>query len=242
MTRSTKANENAGVIHSNAPNYVDPVGINDATLHYLDVIYRLTLTGEAANTTDIADKLGVTPSGASVMLKRLAERKLVQLTPYRGATLTTTGKVIALRTIRRHRLLEMFMNQVMGFAWHEVDDHAHALETSINEQFEDRMDNMLGHPTRCPHGHLIPSKDGVLPNVADVPLIQQRAGFTGIIRCVDTDNSDWLKYLGDEGLMPGTSVTLKNIAPYGGPVTIGTPTGTVSLGRNLAELILVELN
>ena len=242
MTRSIKASEKANAAHVDAPGYVDPVGVNDATLHYLDVIYRLTLAGEAANTTDIADKLRVTPSGASVMIKRLGERKLVQLTPYRGATLTTMGKRIALRTIRRHRLLEMFLNQVMGFAWHEVDDHAHALETSINEQFEDRMDEMLDHPTRCPHGHLIPSKDGVLPNVADVPLIQQSAGSTGVIRCVDTDNGDWLKYLGDEGLMPGTSVTLKNIAPYGGPVSISTPTGTVTLGRNLAELIFVELN
>lgn len=222
--------------------YTDAVGVNDATLHYLDVIYRLTLHGEAANTTDIADRLGVTPSGASVMLKRLADRKLVALTPYKGATLTPVGKRIAMRTIRRHRLLEMFLAQVMGFEWHEVDDHAHALETSINEAFEDRMDEMLGHPTRCPHGHLIPSKDGVLPNVRDVPLMAQTVGTHGVIRCVDTDNGDWLKYLGEQGLRPGAQVTLKNIAPYGGPVSIATPNDTVSLGRNLAELILIELN
>lgn len=222
--------------------YTDPVGVNDATLHYLDVIYRLTQNGTSANTTDIAEKLSVTPSGASVMLKRLAERKLVQLTPYRGATLTPQGQRLALRTIRRHRLLEMFLNQVMGFEWHEVDDHAHALETSINEQFEDRMDVMLGHPIRCPHGHLIPSKDGVMPQVKDVPLIEQKPGSAGIVRCVDTDNSDWLKYLGDQGLKPGASVRLKSIAPYGGPITIETPNMTLSLGQNLAELIYIELN
>ncbi|MCS7324694.1 MAG: metal-dependent transcriptional regulator, partial [Thermoflexales bacterium] len=106
---------------------VDRVGINDATLHYLDVIYRLTQDGQPANTTEIAAKLGVTPSGASVMLRRLAERKLVQLTPYKGALLTPQGQQIALRTIRRHRLLEMFLHKVMGFAWDEVDEHAHAL-------------------------------------------------------------------------------------------------------------------
>lgn len=222
--------------------YTDPVGVNDATLHYLDVIYRLTLSGAPANTTDIAEKLSVTPSGASVMLKRLADRKLVQLTPYRGATLTPVGKRIALRTIRRHRLLEMFLNQVMAFEWHEVDVHAHALETSINEEFEDRMDQMLGHPTRCPHGHLIPNKDGVLPEVSDVPLLQQQPGTNGIVRCVDTDNGDWLKYLGEQGLMPGTEVKLSAIAPYGGPVTLSTPTGSVSLGRNLAELIYIEVS
>jgi DtxR family Mn-dependent transcriptional regulator len=222
--------------------HTDPVGVNDATLHYLDVIYRLTLGGESANTTDIAEKLGVTPSGASVMLKRLADRKLVLLTPYRGATLTPVGKRIALRTIRRHRLLEMFLNQVMGFEWHEVDPHAHALETSINEDFEDRMDQMLGHPARCPHGHLIPSKDGVLPEVNDVPLLQQSPGTTGVVRCVDTDNSDWLKYLGEQGLKPGAQVLVSAIAPYGGPVTLKTPAGAVSLGRNLAELIFIEVS
>ncbi len=220
--------------------FTDLVGVNDATLHYLDVIYRLTLDGNAANTTEIAAKLGVTPSGASVMLKRLADRKLVLLTPYKGALLTPSGKRIALRTIRRHRLLEMFLSQVMGFAWHEVDLHAHALETSINEAFEDRMDEMLDHPTRCPHGHLIPNKNGEFPVVNDVPLLTQAAGARGTVRCVDTDNGDWLKYLGEQGLMPGTTVLLRSIAPYGGPVTLETQHGPVSLGRNLAELIYIE--
>lgn len=216
------------------------VGVNNATLHYLDVIYRLTIDGEAANTTEIAARLHVTPSGASVMLKRLSERKLVQLTPYKGATLTAAGKRLALRTIRRHRLLEMFLVSVMNFEWHEVDAHAHALETAINDEFEDRMDMMLGHPTRCPHGHLIPAKDGSLPKVADVPLMDQRIGFDGVIRCVDTDNGELLKYIGDQGLIPGTHVHLKEVAPYGGPITLESDHGTHTIGRNLAELVYVE--
>lgn len=91
---------------------VDPVGVNDATLHYLDVIYRLTVGGAVANTTDIASRLGVTPSGASVMLKRLADRKLVQLTPYKGATLTAMGKRIATRTIRRTACWKCFCTRL----------------------------------------------------------------------------------------------------------------------------------
>ena len=220
---------------------VDPVGVNDATLHYLDVIYRLTMGGDVANTTEIAKGLSVTPSGASVMLKRLADRKLVQLTPYKGATLTATGKRIATRTIRRHRLLEMFLHQIMKFEWHEVDEHAHALETSINEGFEDRMDELLDHPTRCPHGHLIPNKDGTLPKVNDVPLLEQKPGTRGVLRCVDTDNSDWLKYLGEQGLKPGAELQLKEIAPYGGPVILETKQQVHTLGRNLAELLYVEV-
>ncbi len=216
--------------------------INDATLHYLDVIYRLTAQeGAVANTTDIAEKLGVTPSGASVMLKRLADRGWVQLTRYKGATLTAMGKRVALRTIRRHRLLELFLHVVMKFEWHEVDTHAHALETSINEAFEDRMDELLDHPIRCPHGHLIPAKDGTLPQVKDVRLIDQPVGMLGTLRLVDTDNSDWLKYLGDQGLKPGVDLKLKDMAPYGGPITIETQHHTHSLGRNLAELMFVEV-
>jgi DtxR family Mn-dependent transcriptional regulator len=176
------------------------------------------------------------------MLKRLAERKLVQLTPYKGATLTPQDRRLALRTIRRHRLVELFLHKVMGFEWHEVDDHAHALETAITDALEDRMDEMLGHPTRCPHGHLIPRKDGSLPEVNDVPLLSLPVGSTGVIRCVDTDNSDWLRYLGEQGLQPGVSIVLKDIAPYDGPVTIQTSAGLVMIGRNLAGLIYVEVN
>jgi len=218
----------------------EAIGINDATLHYLDIVYRLTINGEAATTSEIAKRLGVTASGASVMLKRLSERRLVQLTPYKGALLTPQGRRIALRTIRRHRLLEMFLVKVMHFAWHEVDEHAHALETSINEAFEDRMDAMLGHPTRCPHGHLIPSKDGVLPAAADIPLLDLPIGSSAVIRCVDTDESDRLAYVGKEGLTPGTSIVLRSIAPYGGPITVETTQGLRILGSDIAEIVFVE--
>lgn len=218
----------------------EAIGINDATLHYLDIVYRLTINGEAATTSEIAKRLGVTASGASVMLKRLSERRLIQLTPYKGALLTPQGRRIALRTIRRHRLLEMFLVKVMHFAWHEVDEHAHALETSINEAFEDRMDAMLGHPTRCPHGHLIPDKDGVLPKVDDIPLLELPVGARAVVRCVDTDESDLLKYVGDQGVIPGSGIVMHSIAPYGGPVTLETEHGVCSLGRNIAEIVFVE--
>ncbi len=214
--------------------------LNDATLHYLDAIYRLSQDGQPATTNTIAGKLGVTPSGASIMLKRLADRKLVQLTPYKGATLTPQGVRIALRTIRRHRLLEVFLIQVMGFQWHEVDKHAHALETVIDQEFEDRIAEITGNPTRCPHGHVIPTRDGVLPRVPDVKLVSCPVGASGVIRCIDTDNAEWLEYFGQLGLMPDARVTLKSIAPYGGAVTISTPHDSITLGFELAEVILIE--
>ena len=213
---------------------------NDATLHYLDAIYRLSEDGEPATTTSVAERLGVTPAGASIMLKRLANRKLARLTRYKGATLTPEGTKIALRTIRRHRLLEVFLIQVMGFKWHQVDKHAHALETAIDQEFEDRIAEITGYPSRCPHGHVIPTRDGELPPVRDVKLVTRPAGGAGVIRCIDTDRVEWLEYFGELGLMPGTRVTLKSIAPYGGAVTLSTPRDTMTLGYQLAELILVD--
>ena len=103
------------------------------------------------------------------------------------------------------------------------------------------MDALLGHPTRCPHGHLIPSKEGVLPQVSDVPLLDQKAGAHGVVRLVDTDNSDWLRYIAELGLLPGAQVTIKDVAPYGGPITLIKDATTISLGRNLAELISIEV-
>ncbi|MGQ9815664.1 MAG: metal-dependent transcriptional regulator [Candidatus Roseilinea sp.] len=214
--------------------------LNDATLHYLDTIYRLSQDGKPATTNAIAEKLGVTPSGASIMLKRLADRKLVQLKPYKGATLTPQGMRIALRTIRRHRLLEVFLIQVMGFKWHEVDKYAHALETVVDQEFEDRIAAITGNPLRCPHGHVIPTRDGTLPTVPDVKLIACPAGTSGVIRCIDTDKAEWLEYFGQLSLMPGTRITLKSIAPYGGAVTVSTSRETITLGFELAEVILIE--
>lgn len=213
---------------------------NEATLRYLDAIYRLSQRGAPAGANAIADHLGVTPSAASLMLRRLAARGLAQIEPYKGVTLTPTGLKLALRTVRRHRLLEVFLTQVMGFQWHEVDRHAHALETAIDQDFEDRIDEMTGHPTRCPHGHVIPTREGVLPAVPDVRLVDCPPGATGVIRCVDTDRAEWLEYLGRLGLTPGARVTLRSIAPFGGVVTLLTPRETISLGLPLAEVILIE--
>ncbi len=212
----------------------------DAALRYLDAIYRLSQHGALAGVNAIADRLNVTASAASLMLRRLAARRLVQIVPYKGVTLTQRGLKLALRTVRRHRLLEVFLTQVMRFEWHEVDRHAHALETAIDDAFEDRIDEMTGHPTRCPHGHVIPTRQGVLPAVSDVRLVDCPAGTSGVIRCVDTERSEWLEYLGRLKLMPGARVTLKSIAPFGGAVTLLTPRETITLGLPLAEVILIE--
>ncbi len=213
---------------------------NETTLRYLEAIYRLSQHGAPAGVNAIADRLGVTPSAASLMFRRLAARKLAHIEPHKGVRLTPHGLKLALRTIRRHRLLEVFLAQVMGFQWHNVDHHAHALETAIDQEFEDRIDEMTGHPTRCPHGHVIPTREGILPAVSDVRLVDCPAGTSGVIRCVDTERSEWLEYLGRLKLMPGARVTLKSIAPFGGPVTLLGPREALTLGLPLAEVILIE--
>ncbi|MCS7061196.1 MAG: metal-dependent transcriptional regulator [Anaerolineae bacterium] len=214
--------------------------LNEATLRYLDAIYRLSQHGEPAGNNALAERLNVTPSAASLMLRRLARRGLVEIKPYKGVVLTARGLSIALRTVRRHRLLEVFLVQVMRFPWHHVDRHAQALQTVIDQEFEDRIDQITGHPTRCPHGHIIPTREGVLPPVADVRLLDCPVGTSGVIRCVDTDRDDWLEYLGRLGLVPGAHVTLESIAPFGGPATLRTEREVITLGFQLAEVIWIE--
>lgn len=213
---------------------------NEATARYLDAIYRLSARSRPVGSNAIADRVGVTPSAASLMLRRLARRGLVEIEPYKGVTLTPEGMKIALRVVRRHRLLEAFLAQIMGFGWHEVDRHAQGLQAVIDQEFEDRLDALTGHPTRCPHGHVIPTRDGVLPAVSDVRLIDCPRGASGVVRCVDTDRDEWLEYLGKLGIVPGARVTLQSIAPYGGAVAVRAERQIITLGIQLAETILIE--
>jgi DtxR family Mn-dependent transcriptional regulator len=161
--------------------------------------------------------------------------------PYRGFRLTPEGEREALKSIRRHRLLEAFLVTVMKFRWDEVHDHAHGLDEVINEQFEDRMDELSGFPKRCPHGDPIPTKDGQLPPIHDVSLADVPLGTAGIIRRIRHHTPDKLRYLADHKLVPGTRITLVNRAPFNGPVRLKAPDGEHVLGSEMANDLFIEL-
>lgn len=214
-----------------------------ARREYLAEVYRLqSSTEEPVTTTALALRLDVSPPAVVRMMRRLAREGYLRRQPYKGVRLTLEGEREALRSIRRHRLLEAFLVTVMKFRWDEVHEHAHGLEAVLNDQFEDRMDELAGHPVRCPHGDPIPTQDGQLPPIHDVSLADVPLGASGIIRRIRNHTPEKLRYLAEHRLVPGTPVSLINRAPFNGPVRLKTPAGEQVLGVEMVQDLFVELN
>ncbi len=216
--------------------------ITHARREYLAEIYRLqSSTEEPVTTTALALRLEVSPPAVVRMIRRLGQEGYLRRQPYKGVRLTAEGEREALKSIRRHRLLEAFLVTVMKFGWDEVHEHAHGLEGVINDQFEDRMDELAGRPTRCPHGDPIPTKDGQLPPINDVSLAGAPLGAGGIIRRIRNHTPEKLRYLAEHQLVPGVAVTLLNRAPFNGPVRLKAPNGEHVLGAEMANDLYVEI-
>lgn len=223
----------------------------DGMLDYLAAIYKLgepvDRNGEKVTTSALAEKMHVSPAAASSMLKRLEESNFVERSSTDGIVLTEQGRLAALQLIRRHRLLEVFLVQVLGFTWDQVDVEAHRLEHSISSAFEDRMDQLCGHPTHCPHGDPIPRKDGALPDEELLSLVNMTPGQRGVLRRVGTNDARILRYLSQLALEPGRSLRLVDLAPFNGPVTLellngphsDTPITTQMLGSELAAKLFI---
>ena len=207
---------------------------------YLHAIMLLTNHGQQADTGDVAARVGVSPAAASRMIKNLARKRLVRLEPYRGAELTPEGMHRALRIIRRHRLLEVFLHTVMGFGLRESHERALLMQPTVDEVFEEKLDALLGRPKVDPHGQPIPAKDVTWPRLADSPLLDLPAGTSGQISRVTSEDAEAIKYLEGQGLKAGTRIVLETIAPFDGPVTLRAGRRLLHLGRRLAQLIKVE--
>lgn len=208
---------------------------------YLKVIYVLEEEGETASTTNIANAMKVSSASVTNMLKRLAGMKLLEHQSYKGATLTPAGKKIALEVLRHHRLLELYLKEIMGYSWDEVHDEAEKLEHHISEQFEDRIAELLNHPTHDPHGDPIPSKDGVVPEMATLSILEADENKPYIIGRVKDQDPELLRYLEKLGVIPGVRIKILEKAPFNGPVTILLEDKEEVIGSNIAgEVYLVE--
>jgi DtxR family Mn-dependent transcriptional regulator len=218
---------------------------------YLAAIYRLGAGGQKVTTTALAEQMHVSAAAASSMLKRLEESGLVERPGRQGIMLPEQGLVAALQLIRRHRLLEVFLVEMMGYTWDQVDAEAHRLEHAISADFEKRIDMLCGYPTHCPHGDPIPHSDGTLPDDELLAIPLMRPGQQGVLRRVGTEDASALRYLGRLQLMPGQVVKLISHAPFDGPVTLELPHSsddgddeprTEILGHTLADLLYVDLS
>jgi DtxR family Mn-dependent transcriptional regulator len=205
---------------------------------YLKAIYRLTAAGEPAATSDLATSLDLAPASVSGMLRRLDEQGLVIHVPYRGVTLSREGRRIALRILRRHRLIEAYLVAHLGYTWDTVHTEAERLEHAVSDTLVERMAQVLGDPLEDPHGDPIPGADGSLTELVYVPLADLEAGESAEIRRVDTSDAERLRYLGAEGLTPGTLIRVSSRAPFEGPVTVRVDRRDVVLGVELAAQVL----
>ena len=195
-----------------------------------------------ASTNDVSVRLSVSSASVTNMLKRLQEMGLVEYERYKGASLTEVGRAEALRLLRRHRLIEAFLLEHLGYSWQDVHEEAERLEHAVSDEFTERLAEMLGHPSRDPHGDLIPAADGTMPAEEARPLDEASAGSRAEIVQVSDEDPEILNYLGERGLVPGCVVTVEESRPFDGVVTILVEEdgGSFALGAALAGAILVH--
>lgn len=206
---------------------------------YLKTIYLLQQRTGSATTNAIADALSVRPASVTGMVKKLAEMKLLQHTPYQGVTLTHAGKKIALEVIRHHRLIELFLMETLGYTWDEVHEEADRLEHVISEDFEERVARRLGDPQIDPHGDPIPAKDGTIVAVAQKSLLDLQPGQSATVSRVSDDDAERLRYAAELGLKPQARIKLIDAEPYGGSLKVRIGKSEQSVGRELAQHIFV---
>ena len=213
--------------------------LSQALEDYLKVIYVLEADGEKATTTAIAQALDVSNASVTNMLKKLAGMNLIVHESYKGAELSPAGKKVALEILRHHRLLELYLKEVMGYSWDEVHDEAEKLEHHISEQFEDRIAELLNHPTHDPHGDPIPTKDGVMPEKATLALNEAEINTLYMVGRVRDQNPELLRYLEQQGVLPGVELTIIEKAPFDGPINLKIDGELISLGFTIAKNIFL---
>ncbi len=207
---------------------------------YVKTIYKLQTQTNTVSTSALADRTGTTAAAVTKMLKHLDALHLVAYTPYHGVRLTPMGEKIALEVIRHHRLLELYLNQAMGYSWDEVDAEAEKLEHVISEEFEARIDALLGHPRACPHGDPIPAPDGTLVEERLRALSDCGPGETVTIARVKDTSADVLRALTARVIHLNSVVTVLERDAIDGLLTVQVGEARQVIGPALAGSVFVQ--
>lgn len=208
--------------------------------NYLKALFHLERTSERVTTSALAAHLDVSQPSATKMMKSLASSGLVEHVPYQGASLTDAGRKSALRVIRNHRLIEVFLVDVLGYTWDEVHDEAERLEHAISDSLADRIDAYLGFPATDPHGDPIPTSDGELRRHVAVTLADLEDGTSAEVLRVLEQGNEVLRYLAGIGLRPGAQLTVLEALPFEGPIRVTVGGKETPLGRPIARRVLVS--
>lgn len=215
--------------------------LSQAVEDYIKTIYRVRQQGKTASTSDIARALNVSAASVTNMAKRLAQMGLTEYEPYQGVRLTDTGNKVALEIIRHHRLLELYLRNVMGYPWDKVHEEAELLEHHISEEFEQKIDEMLGHPTHDPHGDPIPTREGEIAEHNTNPLAAVEAGLHVVVERVSDEDPALLNHLESLGLLPGATLEIVGKEPFEGPLKIRVGDREHMLGYRIASHIFVDV-
>ncbi len=208
---------------------------------YLKALYKLEdEAGAPVSTGALAEAMDVSSASASNMIKRLDDLDFLTYEAYEGATLTDPGRTVALEVLRHHRLLELYLKEVMGFSWDQIHEEAEILEHHISERFEDRIEEMLDHPERDPHGHPIPARDGSVDVLPTRSLADLHEDDTASIDHVADEDGDLLDLLEQRGLLPGATVEVVDTRPIDGLLVVAVDGTEQLIGRPVAKKVVVD--
>ena len=209
---------------------------------YLKTLFKLQQRGNVrVKTKQVAEALDISLPSVTAMLKHLSAEGYVDYESYRGASLTSDGRLAALRVVRNHRLIEVFLVEVLGYHWDEVHAEAERLEHAMSEQLTNRIDAFLGYPRVDPHGDPIPGPDGDMQQPVGESLLHVQPPCDAVVKRVLDQASDVLQYLGEQGLRPGAAVRVVRFDPFDGPVWLEVDGRSVALSRSLAARLVVEV-
>ncbi|MGD8634247.1 MAG: metal-dependent transcriptional regulator [Anaerolineales bacterium] len=216
----------------------------DSVENYLKAIFDLTAKGDRATTNLLAERLCVTPASVTGMVQKLADTDppLLEYRKHHGVVLTEHGRRVALQTIRHHRLIEMFLHQILGFPWDEVHAEAEQLEHVISEKMEERIAQVLGDPTHDPHGDPIPTRDLEIPPSTSVRLSELRVGQDAVVQRVRDSNSELLRHLEKLGLQPDARLHVQDYSSFDENLTLMVEgqKDPVVLGPRVTHQVYVE--
>ena len=207
---------------------------------YLECIYKLQEKSGVARTSDIVKSLGVVPGTVTNTVEWLEKEDLATHKPYKGVKLTEKGRKIALQVIRRHRLSERLLTDILCMEWDKVHDAACKLEHVITDEMMQPLEKALKHPKTCPHGNPIPTKCGGIIEEESQPLLELATGEQSTIVKITEESLDLLHYLGTIGLVPGASVKILGKAPLNGPITVKVGSTSHAISRAVASIIRVK--
>jgi DtxR family transcriptional regulator, Mn-dependent transcriptional regulator len=207
---------------------------------YLKALYHLHGDSRPVPTRDLAQRLGISSPSVSEMVNRLVAQGLVEHDRYRGQQLTRDGRKVALELVRHHRLLEMFLVQVLGYSWDEVHEEAERLEHVISERMEQRIFELLGRPELDPHGHAIPSVTGKVRPPSERALNECHAGEKVVVQGVSDDDPAKLRELERRGILPGTHIDVLAPSQYEGPIEVRIKGRRLQVPLGLARAMFVE--